>query len=263
MRDVVDRGTGTAVRGAGFSQPAAGKTGTTNESADVWFIGFTPDIVTGVWMGMDDPQRIMSRATGGLLAAPVWGRIMTRVATGSSGWTAPPGIEKHMVDARGNIVGADCPTIGEVREEFFLRGSVNTSSCREYLYGYDSLGADTLYEDDASWWRRLRERVFRDEGGADTTRTDRPRPDTTIIERTPRDVPRDTFRMELPRERDRDTVRLRPQRPDTTPRPTPPPSVEPDTLLGVPATPRDTTPDTTPRFDASPFPARSTTEAAE
>jgi len=243
MRDVVDRGTGTAVRGAGFRGAAAGKTGTTNESADVWFIGFTPEIVAGVWIGMDDPQRIIPRATGGGLAAPVWGRVMSRVGTGSGDWSPPAGIEQHMVDEMGNVVSSDCPTFGEVRQEYFLRGSVNTTSCREYLYGYDSLAADTLYEDDESWWRRLRERVFRDdEERADTARDTGTRPDTIILDRNPRDQPRDSFRMNP----SRDTIRLRPQQPDTTPRPTAPPSGDPDTILGMPAPP----PDTTPRPDA-------------
>lgn len=237
MRDVVDRGTGAAVRSAGFTAPAAGKTGTTNESADVWFIGFTPDLVGGVWIGMDDPQRIMASATGGRLAAPVWGRIMRQVSSGSPDWSPPPGVEQHMVDARGNAVASNCPTFGEVREEYFLRGTMNPSGCREYLMGYGDtlgMGMDTLYEDDDSWWRRLRERVFRDDAGARDTMTV-PRQDT-IIMGDPRDARErdrsDTIRRTPPR----DTIRLTPQRPDTLPRP--PVS---DTLLGRPV-PEDTIP---------------------
>ncbi|MDQ3555213.1 MAG: PBP1A family penicillin-binding protein, partial [Gemmatimonadota bacterium] len=59
LRDVVDRGTGTAVRAAGFRGPAAGKTGTTNGATDVWFIGYTPELVAGVWMGFDQPRTIV------------------------------------------------------------------------------------------------------------------------------------------------------------------------------------------------------------
>src|SRR5690606_18646894 len=60
MQDVVDRGTGATVRSAGlpWNIPAAGKTGTTNEAADAWFVGFTPEISAGVWVGFDKPARI-------------------------------------------------------------------------------------------------------------------------------------------------------------------------------------------------------------
>ena len=243
MRDVVDRGTGAGVRSVGFTAPAAGKTGTTNESADVWFIGFTPEIVTGVWIGMDDPQRIMSRATGGRLAAPVWGRIMRQVARGANSWSPPPGVEQQMVDARGNVVASNCPTVGEVREEYFLRGTVRTTDCRDYLMGYgDSARYDSLYEEDDSWWRRLRDRVLgeeearRDSLGRDTLTS---RPDTIIMggrEDTlgvPMDSPLpspDTFPTP------RDTIDLTPSPPDSTPRPEPE-----DSMIGTSAPP-DTVP---------------------
>ena len=56
LRDVVDRGTATPVRAAGFRGPAAGKTGTTNGATDVWFVGYTPDLVASVWFGFDRPR---------------------------------------------------------------------------------------------------------------------------------------------------------------------------------------------------------------
>ena len=246
MRDVVDRGTGAAVRSVGFTQPAAGKTGTTNESADVWFVGFTPEIAGGVWIGMDDPERIMASATGGRLAAPVWGRIMRQVAPGSSGWSPPPGIEQHMVDARGNVVASNCPTVGDLHEEYFMRGTVSTAGCNDYLLGYDTLGADSLYEGDDSWWGRIRQRVFgdeeRDTAAGDTTPAQRPdtiimgERDTRLDPVRPDTIRRDTIRMNPT---PRDTIRLRPQRPDTTPRPLPE-----DTLVGRPVgeSPPDSTP---------------------
>jgi 1A family penicillin-binding protein len=214
MRDVVDRGTGTAVRGAGFRQPAAGKTGTTNESADVWFIGSTPRITTGIWIGMDQRQRIMGRATGGRLAAPVWGRVMSTVGNGGGDWTAPAGIERHQVDAYGNVVAANCPTFGELRQEYFLRRTVAAFGCPGYLYGYeDTLPGDPYGDDD--WWDRLRSRISRD--GADTLP-----PDTIILRPTPDDTARpDTARVDTVRVDTsavpRDTVPLgRPVRRDTT-----------------------------------------------
>ena len=69
MEGVVQRGTATVLRDVG--KPIAGKTGTTNEEKDVWFIGFSPDIVCGVYMGYDKPRHIAQLATGGHLAAPV------------------------------------------------------------------------------------------------------------------------------------------------------------------------------------------------
>lgn len=232
MRDVVDRGTGTAVRAAGFGAPAAGKTGTTNESADVWFLGATPTIATGVWIGMDEPERIMARATGGRLAAPVWGRIMSGVNRGSGAWSPPPGVERYAVDEMGNVVGSGCPTYGPVREEYFIRGTVMPSDCGAAPYGYDSLYADTglVGEDDDTWWRRLRERIFGDEEG-DSLQA-RPRPDT-IIQGEPPPRPRDTIRLTpdppdtMPRRRPRDTIRM-----DSTPElaGVPVDTVPPDTL---------------------------------
>src|SRR5690606_31659989 len=80
LRDVVRRGTAyRATTGSGWQYPAGGKTGTTNDGTDVWFIGFTSDIVAGVWMGFDSPKRIKANAQGGILAAPAWTAFMTEV----------------------------------------------------------------------------------------------------------------------------------------------------------------------------------------
>ena len=71
LRDVVRAGTGTRV--LALKKPAAGKTGTTNGETDAWFIGFTPDLVTGVWVGFDEKIKTLGRgATGGTVAAPIW-----------------------------------------------------------------------------------------------------------------------------------------------------------------------------------------------
>lgn len=77
LEDVVDQGTGRwGVRGQGFEWPAAGKTGTTNESTDAWFVGFTPEYITLAWVGFDRKQRIRYNGTGGVLAAPIWTDFM-------------------------------------------------------------------------------------------------------------------------------------------------------------------------------------------
>jgi 1A family penicillin-binding protein len=93
MRDVAERGSGTAARKAVPENiPVAGKTGTTNDNVDVWFVGMTPDLVAGVWLGFDKPKPIASGAVGGLLAAPIWGQMMGRYYAGRStnGWGPPP-----------------------------------------------------------------------------------------------------------------------------------------------------------------------------
>jgi penicillin-binding protein 1A len=81
LRDVIRKGTayGAVTVNGNFRHPAGGKTGTTNEYSDVWFIGYTADLVAGVWMGFDRPQRIMDNAQGGRLAAPAWTAFMSDV----------------------------------------------------------------------------------------------------------------------------------------------------------------------------------------
>ena len=79
LRHVVDAGTGARVRREGFLKPAAGKTGTTNDYKDAWFVGFTPGLATGVWIGFDRPQTIVPRGYASDLAAPVWASFMNAV----------------------------------------------------------------------------------------------------------------------------------------------------------------------------------------
>ncbi|TDJ54833.1 MAG: PBP1A family penicillin-binding protein [Gemmatimonadetes bacterium] len=115
LRDVIRRGTGyRAVRAKGFDIAAGGKTGTTNDGYDVWFIGFTPDMVTGVWIGFDHPKRIMNLATGGRLAAPAWTQMMTEVyerRPAPKAWPRPSGLTFQEIDvSTGYIVTSFCPT---------------------------------------------------------------------------------------------------------------------------------------------------------
>jgi len=80
MSDVINGGTAWQARRVGFTLPAAGKTGTTNDYRDTWFVGFTPHLVTGVWIGYDMPRTIIANGYAGELAVPLWGRFMA-VAT--------------------------------------------------------------------------------------------------------------------------------------------------------------------------------------
>jgi penicillin-binding protein 1A len=92
MREVVERGTATSVRRfLPETVPVAGKTGTTNDNADVWFVGMTPDLVAGVWLGFDRPKTITPGAAGGTLAAPIWARMMALAGALGGGvpWQPP------------------------------------------------------------------------------------------------------------------------------------------------------------------------------
>ncbi|MFN5598343.1 MAG: penicillin-binding protein 1A, partial [Gemmatimonas sp.] len=94
MKDVVERGTATALRGLVPARvPVAGKTGTTNDNTDVWFVGMTPELVAGVWLGFDTPAMIAPGAAGGTLAAPIAGRVLASAYEGRTAglWTPPPG----------------------------------------------------------------------------------------------------------------------------------------------------------------------------
>jgi penicillin-binding protein 1A len=134
LRDAVDRGTGHGVREAGFSGPAAGKTGTTDEGHDVWFVGYTPEAVAGVWIGFDHPGPIVAQASGGRLAAPVWGRMMRRVRGGGSGdWERPESVVERSVDPASGLVLADgCrPERGGPVNELFLEDALPSEICPE------------------------------------------------------------------------------------------------------------------------------------
>lgn len=101
MQDVVTRGTATALRRIVPARIAvAGKTGTTNDNTDLWFVGMTPELVTGVWIGFDKPAMISPGAVGGTLAAPIAGRIIAAIYGGRSSatWTPPPGVVGVEVD---------------------------------------------------------------------------------------------------------------------------------------------------------------------
>jgi len=91
MADVINAGTGNRARQMGFTLPAAGKTGTTNEFHDAWFVGFTPKIVTGVWVGFDQPRTILPNGFAADIAVPLWANFM-KVATRDDKpeWLTPP-----------------------------------------------------------------------------------------------------------------------------------------------------------------------------
>jgi penicillin-binding protein 1A len=135
LRDVVNPG-GTAgrIRREFLAPeiPAAGKTGTTNDETDVWFIGFTPDLLAGVWIGLDEPKKIFDRAVGGGHAAPVWGAFMQRVYQTRpipEPWKRPGGLVYRTVDKlSGKLRTEYCPLDG-VYTEVYLPGTEPVEDC--------------------------------------------------------------------------------------------------------------------------------------
>ena len=83
---------------AGYRGIVAGKTGTSNGSADFWFVGYTPQIVGTIWIGFDQPKTIVPNGESGAIAAPIWGRIMTRFGDPGPDWKVPPGVIVRRVD---------------------------------------------------------------------------------------------------------------------------------------------------------------------
>lgn len=147
LKDVVRRGTAAgSVWGAGFQVPAGGKTGTTNDGTNVWFVGFTPNLVAGVWMGFDRPQRIKGNAQGGSLAAPAWTAFMREVYQRKPtppDWPRPDGIVIRDVDPRtGLLQSAYCP--GAPITEFFIAGTEPTIECHGGYYGISPGGTGLM-----------------------------------------------------------------------------------------------------------------------
>ncbi len=127
MKGVLERGTGRAARAHGFTRPAAGKTGTTNEARDAWFAGFTPDLVAVVWVGFDDNAPL--GLTGAEAALPIWTEFMQRATAASPPADFPPpsGVALVRIDPyTGGIATADCP---ETLLEAFALGQQPTAAC--------------------------------------------------------------------------------------------------------------------------------------
>ena len=142
MKDVVLRGTAAGSVGSQFRVPAGGKTGTTNDGADVWYIGYTSDLVAGVWMGMDKPRKIKNNAQGGVLAAPAWTAFMREVyrrRSASPDWPRPEGVVERQIDlASGQLWAPGCaPPVSD----FFLAGTDPIATCIPSTDPYTTPGA--------------------------------------------------------------------------------------------------------------------------
>ena len=137
MQSVLSSGTGAGARAQGFALDAAGKTGTTNDLRDAWFIGFTPELLTAVWVGFDDNQPI--GLSGSQAALPMWTAFMKRALAGRPNirFEPPEGIEFVSIDAdTGQLSTASCP---KVVSEAFLRGTAPTQACELHAGGSGSV----------------------------------------------------------------------------------------------------------------------------
>ena len=113
LRSVVDFGTGRTLRDLGVTGPVAGKTGTTNDGNDVWFVGYTPSLLAGVWFGYDTPRPIAYGASGGHFAAPAWADFYL------NGWKERPGADFAVPD--GMVMRVIDPESGMLATEFCPR----------------------------------------------------------------------------------------------------------------------------------------------
>ena len=142
LAEVVERGTGAAARAlVPGTIPLIGKTGTTNDAQDVWFVGATPDLVAGAWLGYDRPRPLGRGASGGRLAAPLFGRILGEHYRGHAPldwWPRPPGVEEHDIDrSTGGLAVFGCPS-ASVAHELFVEGTA-PPDCPEHHGGLSGL----------------------------------------------------------------------------------------------------------------------------
>jgi penicillin-binding protein 1A len=169
LADVVSSGTATRVRGGGFRLPAAGKTGTSDDYADAWFIGYTPHLVTGVWFGLDIPAPIMSRGFANTVAVPAWTMFMKAATRGDKPewFQMPSDVEKiamcrisgaratpscrhysvptpvsatHTMELGYPALVAELPPEPAVFEELYKVGSVSSELCPVHGHASTSHG---------------------------------------------------------------------------------------------------------------------------
>ena len=133
LQSVVDGGTGRVLRRMGVRGLVAGKTGTTNNGTDVWFIGYTPTLVAGFWFGYDAPRPISSNASGGRLAAPAWATFYLdgwRERAPAGSWRPPGGLVERTIDpSNGDLANEWCP---DTQREWFKAGTEPTTFCRTH-----------------------------------------------------------------------------------------------------------------------------------
>lgn len=132
LKDVMTYGTAKSLRKFSQARPAAGKTGTTDDYRDAWFVGYTPQVITGVWVGYDKPKPGGRGFTGGAVAAPIWERFMQSAVASRpvADFPQPETVVSVAIDPEtGLLATMDCP---EKRDEFFVAGTQPTEYCSKH-----------------------------------------------------------------------------------------------------------------------------------
>jgi len=136
LENVINAGTGYTVRRLGFKYPAAGKTGTTNDYTDAWFLGFTSEYVAGVWLGLDSHRSLGRGVTGGMVAAPIWAKLMNRVYANRvpKNFSRPDGIAMvQFCKTSGLLANPECSLNAMVGA--FTAGTAPTLHCNIHVPG--------------------------------------------------------------------------------------------------------------------------------
>ncbi len=129
LKDVLTYGTAKGLRRFSETHPCAGKTGTTDNYMDAWFVGYTPSLVTGVWLGHDQPRSEGKGFTGGAAAAPIWGAFMAKALASRPGgdFVQPEGLLTLAIDPEtGSPARSGCP---KVQDEFYVAGTEPAEPC--------------------------------------------------------------------------------------------------------------------------------------
>ncbi len=132
LKDVLNYGTAKSLKKFSQTHPSAGKTGTTDDYRDAWFVGYTPQIITGVWVGYDKPRPGGKGFTGGAVATPIWEHFM-RTAVASkpvADFTRPDTVVSVSIDpATGFLAAPDCPAR---QDEYYIAGTEPTEYCPKH-----------------------------------------------------------------------------------------------------------------------------------
>ena len=151
LADVIDAGTANRARSMGFRLPAAGKTGTTNEFVDAWFVGFTPGLVAGVWLGFDTPRTIVKNGFAGQLAVPLWTTFMKAATKDAAAQKFQPPRDVVPVEVcriSGELPDEGCRYAASVNPdgeityksmvytEYFVAGTQPRHTCAAHAAGY-------------------------------------------------------------------------------------------------------------------------------
>jgi 1A family penicillin-binding protein len=135
LADVINAGTGAQARTLGFRLPAAGKTGTTNNYNDAWFIGYTPNLVVGVWVGFDTPHTIMRNGFAATIAVPLWAKFMAEATQGDKPeWLRVPDsiVAADICPESGRLATSNC---GQHRRQYFISGTQPVDYCNLHQPG--------------------------------------------------------------------------------------------------------------------------------